>query len=68
MAPTTPVEQPVLFVLHGARGDLAERMVYPGLAQLATRGLLPERWALIGTGRKPIGDDELADLFRSSLE
>lgn len=68
MAPTTPVEKPVLFVLHGARGDLAERMVYPGLAQLATRGLLPARWALIGTGRKPIGDDELTELVRSSLD
>ncbi|WP_239068833.1 glucose-6-phosphate dehydrogenase [Cellulomonas pakistanensis] len=68
MAPETPAEPPVLLVLHGARGDLAERMVYPGLAQLATRGLLPERWAVIGTGRKPIGDDELADLVRSSLE
>lgn len=68
MTTTSSDDAPVLFVLHGARGDLAERMVYPGLAQLATRGLLPERWALIGTGRKPIGDDELTGLVRASLE
>ena len=47
MAPT----EPLIFVLHGARGDLAKRMVLPALAALQRRGLLPERWALLGTGR-----------------
>lgn len=64
--PTTP-DRPVLLVLHGARGDLAQRMVYPGLAALAAGGLMPERWLVVGTGRKPVGDDEIADLVRDSL-
>ncbi|WP_282948340.1 glucose-6-phosphate dehydrogenase [Cellulomonas endometrii] len=64
---TTPDDRPVLLVLHGARGDLAQRMVYPGIAQLARRGLLPEHWLLIGTGRKPVDDGEFAELVRDSL-
>ena len=60
--------RPFILVLHGARGDLASRLVLPGLAELAVRGLLPERWALIGTGRHVISDDEFADVVRESLE
>ncbi|MBI9114018.1 glucose-6-phosphate dehydrogenase [Sanguibacter suaedae] len=66
--PQTTTDQPLLLVLHGARGDLARRMVLPGLAELAGHGLLPRDWALVGTGRHPISDDEFADLVRESLE
>lgn len=58
---------PVLIVLHGARGDLARRLVYPGLAALVRGGLLPERWLLLGTGRHEESDGELADLVRDAL-
>lgn len=64
--PSTP-DRPVLLVLHGARGDLAQRMVYPGLAALAAGGLLPERFLVIGTGRKPVPDEEMAQLVHDSL-
>lgn len=63
----TAEQTPVLVVLHGARGDLARRMVYPGLAELARAGLLPERWLLLGTGRRPMPDDDLAALVRDAL-
>nr|WP_277355767.1 glucose-6-phosphate dehydrogenase [Cellulomonas hominis] len=53
--------------MHGARGDLARRMVYPGLAELDRAGLLPERWLLLGTGRRPMSDDDLAALVRDAL-
>ncbi|WHP16065.1 glucose-6-phosphate dehydrogenase [Cellulomonas sp. ES6] len=59
--------RPVLLVLHGARGDLARRMVYPGLAELAQRGLLPERWLLLGTGRRPTDEVDLPALVHESL-
>ncbi|GIG28569.1 hypothetical protein [Cellulomonas marina] len=58
---------PLALVLHGARGDLSKRMVLPALATLGARGLLPERWALLGTGRRSIPDDEFADLVRDAL-
>lgn len=63
----TAEQTPVLVVLHGARGDLARRMVYPGLAELARSGLLPARWLLLGTGRRPMPDDDLAALVRDAL-
>jgi glucose-6-phosphate 1-dehydrogenase len=60
-------DTPLIFVLHGARGDLARRAVYPALATLQRRGLLPEQWALLGTGREDMEDEEYADLVRDSL-
>jgi glucose-6-phosphate 1-dehydrogenase len=42
---------PVVFVLFGATGDLARRMVLPAWYQLASDGLLPEQWRLVGNGR-----------------
>src|SRR6185437_5786219 len=42
---------PTIFVLFGATGDLAKRMVLPAFFTLAKQGLLPEKWLLIGNGR-----------------
>jgi glucose-6-phosphate 1-dehydrogenase len=42
---------PHVIVLFGATGDLARRMLLPGLLRLADQGLLPEDWRLIGTSR-----------------
>ena len=42
---------PTTFVLFGATGDLARRMVLPAFFTLARNGLLPERWAYVGNGR-----------------
>ena len=49
---------PTVFVLYGATGDLAKRLVMPGVAALARAGLLPERWALVGSGRRSMGDED----------
>jgi glucose-6-phosphate 1-dehydrogenase len=43
--------QPTVFVLFGATGDLAKRMVLPAFYQLERAGLLPQRWRLVGNGR-----------------
>lgn len=42
---------PIAFVLFGATGDLARRMVLPAFYTLAEEGLLPKGWCLIGNGR-----------------
>ena len=59
---------PLVLVLHGARGDLSRRLVLPSLATLHRRGLLPEHWALLGTGRERVTTEEFRDLVRGSLE
>ena len=42
---------PTIFVLFGATGDLAKRMVIPAFYRLALEGLLPRQLLLIGNGR-----------------
>lgn len=65
-APEAPAH-PLVLVLHGARGDLARRSVYPALATLHRRGLLPEHWALLGTGREDMPNEEFHQLVAQSL-
>lgn len=59
--------KPVIFVLFGATGDLAKRMVLPSFYELAREGLLPARWALIGNGRGHWTDDEFSDHIKQSV-
>jgi len=49
-----PAARPAVFVLFGATGDLARRMVLPAWYRLACEGLLPEQWLLVGNGRGEI--------------
>ena len=49
---------PTIFVLFGATGDLAKRMVLPAFYQLALEGLLPEQWLLVGNGRGEIAHED----------
>ena len=49
--PDEPRPGPTVFVLFGATGDLAKRMVLPAFYRLAMAGLLPKDWVLVGNGR-----------------
>ncbi|MDJ0395960.1 glucose-6-phosphate dehydrogenase (NADP(+)) [Rhodococcus sp. G-MC3] len=60
--------QPTIFVLFGATGDLAKRMVLPAFYQLHVEGLLPEKWLLVGNGRHDTSDDEFREHVRGALE
>ncbi|MPV38500.1 glucose-6-phosphate dehydrogenase [Georgenia subflava] len=57
-----------MIVLFGATGDLAGRMVLPALAEVHGRGLMPERWRLIGCATEEFDDDHFREVVRSSLE
>ncbi|SSC24446.1 Glucose-6-phosphate dehydrogenase, partial [Klenkia terrae] len=59
---------PTVFVLFGATGDLARRMVLPAFFQLAQHGLLPPDWRLIGSGRGERSDDDFVEHVRGALE
>jgi glucose-6-phosphate 1-dehydrogenase len=63
------VPTPTVFVLFGATGDLARRMVLPAFYDLFCRGLTPPQWVLVGNGRgeNTVGIDFPAHV-RSSLE
>jgi glucose-6-phosphate 1-dehydrogenase len=47
-----------VFVLFGATGDLARRMVLPAFYALHLQGLLPRDWALVGNGRGDVAHED----------
>jgi glucose-6-phosphate 1-dehydrogenase len=49
---------PTIFVLFGATGDLAKRMVIPAFYRLALEGLLPRQWLLVGNGRGDVSHED----------
>ena len=51
------------FVLFGASGDLAWRLIVPALFDLFMNERLPERFVLLGAGRADIDADALASRF-----
>lgn len=57
------VREPVTVVIFGASGDLAKRKLLPALYHLHKSGLLPERFAIVGSGRRPFSNDE----YRQSI-
>jgi glucose-6-phosphate 1-dehydrogenase len=63
---TTP--GPTVFVLFGATGDLARRMVLPAFYTLAIEGLLPDEWILVGNGRGDVTHENFRTHVREALE
>ncbi len=49
---------PTIFVLFGATGDLAKRLVLPAFYQLAQERLLPREWRLVGNGRGNVAHED----------
>jgi glucose-6-phosphate 1-dehydrogenase len=55
---------PCSFVVFGASGDMAHRLLVPALYNLAVGGLLPDAFAIIGVARADKSEEE----FRNGLE
>jgi glucose-6-phosphate 1-dehydrogenase len=58
---------PCLVVLFGATGDLARNDLVPALFELWVRGLLPERFAILGSARRELHDEGFRDLVREGV-
>ncbi len=58
---------PTAMVVFGASGDLANRKLIPSLAQIQQRGLLDERFCLLGCGRKAYSDEQFRQLAYDAL-
>ncbi|MGI8450451.1 MAG: glucose-6-phosphate dehydrogenase [Streptosporangiaceae bacterium] len=63
----TPEPGPTVFVLFGGTGDLAKRMVLPAFYRLATEGLLPRQWLLVGNGRGDVAHEDFRAHIREVL-
>ena len=59
-----------VIVIFGATGDLARRKILPGLFHLATAGLLPERYRIIGSSRfaTAMTDDEFRSYAKEAVK
>ena len=58
---------PTIFVLFGATGDLAKRLVLPAFYSLATEGLLPKEWRLVGNGRGDVAHEDFRAHVHNAL-
>ncbi len=55
-------------VIFGAAGDLTKRLLVPALYNLATTGLLPEHFALIGVDLADLNADSWRDSLHKMME
>ena len=54
-------------VIFGGSGDLTHRKLLPALYNLHLDGLLPERFAVVGVGRKEMSDDRYRAFARDGV-
>ena len=57
-----------ILVIFGASGDLTKRKLIPGIFALEIQNLLPDNFAILGSGRSKKSDDEFRKLMRESLK
>src|ERR1035441_4741258 len=57
-----------ILVIFGASGDLTRRKLLPALFHLEQAGLLPEKFAIVGVARRPLGDEFAEDMRGGIIE
>ncbi len=57
-----------VFVIFGGDGDLTLRKLVPALYSLFLDGWLPERFAILGVGRKQFTDDSYRQHLREGVD
>src|SRR6202795_4062707 len=55
------------FVIFGVTGDLAHRLVFPALYNLAATDLLPDNFCVVGIALKSMSNDALRDSLMKGL-
>ncbi|WP_294131886.1 glucose-6-phosphate dehydrogenase [Sphingobium sp.] len=60
-------ESSATFLLFGATGDLARRMIFPSLYNLLSDGLLPDDFLIVASGRSEMDDDAFRDDVDAAL-
>jgi glucose-6-phosphate 1-dehydrogenase len=64
LEPTAP---PCVVLIFGATGDLTKRKLIPALYRLAQQGLVSGAFAILGTARKEMSDDEFRTLMQQAV-
>ena len=58
---------PCLLVIFGASGDLTSKKLMPALYSLAFRGLLPEKFGIVGAARSEEDDDAFCERMKQAV-
>src|SRR5215475_11417800 len=61
------IADPCCLIIFGASGDLTHRLLVPALYNLASAGLLPAEFGLIGVARSPSSNEAFRDDLAKSL-
>lgn len=59
---------PNAMVVFGASGDLTHRKLLPSLFQVFKRGLLSEKFCLLGCGRKDLSTEQFRQIARQAIQ
>jgi glucose-6-phosphate 1-dehydrogenase len=59
---------PCILVIFGASGDLTSKKLMPALYALAVRGLLPERFGVVGAARTEETDDDFRERMKQAVQ
>ena len=59
---------PCILVIFGASGDLTSKKLMPALYSLAYRGLLPEKFGIVGAARSEESDDGFRDRMKQAIK
>jgi glucose-6-phosphate 1-dehydrogenase len=62
------IPNPGIMVIFGASGDLTKRKLFPALFHLRQNNLLPEKFAIVGVARRPLGDEFAQDMREGIIE
>jgi glucose-6-phosphate 1-dehydrogenase len=57
-----------IIVIFGASGDLTKRKLIPALYSMEVQKLLPEKFAIIGTGRTDLNDNQFRESMNEGLK
>src|ERR1700722_20322643 len=68
MANPGTAPESTIFVLFGATGDLARRLVLPAFYRLVIPSLLTSEWRVIAEGRCQVTDEGVQEEVRKALE
>jgi glucose-6-phosphate 1-dehydrogenase len=60
--------EPAIFTIFGVTGDLAQRKLLPAIYNLAKRGLLPPRFAVVGFARTQMTEAAFRRFAKAAIE
>ena len=58
----------LIFIIFGASGDLTARKLIPALFSLKVQNLLPGKFAVLGTGRTKLSDEDFRKKMKESIK